>query len=387
MANPHADPFAPDVIALDGRFGPLSGLVTRLSALPVDKLLIYLVDQVDARLLPELGRQFSLSGLEGWNLARTDDERRALIRRSIALHRKKGTPWALREACKAAGFAVDIVEQVDQRRRYAMLEPVRLNGTWRLGPQGVRLRALDILTNMPQLQSWAQFLVRINLADFTLAEHMAALRAVVDEWRPVSRQPVWLLWLLLFARHTIEARASLSVQITSTRLHPWGNLSLSGYADAGWRLGADGAGVRLPAPFGFALGRVHGVIAGPKLAATRVRHGVRVRLATAAGLVPSLQTLAAEPVPFVRPPHRLFWAHRRLGGGWRLASARLNGGWRVGAAGARLWGQRMHECRRLNGGWRLSSTEPVRAPAGLHLSGLWRLGAARSAQISIRRVL
>lgn len=88
---PH-DPVAPDVIALDARFGPLSALVPRLQDLPVEKLLVYLVDAVDAQLLLELGRQFHLTGLEGWRLANTDEARRRLIKRSIALHRKKGTP-------------------------------------------------------------------------------------------------------------------------------------------------------------------------------------------------------------------------------------------------------------------------------------------------------
>ena len=116
------DPVAPDVIALDPRFGPLSALVTRLSDLPVEKLLVYLVDAVDAQLLPELGRQFHLTGLEGWRLANTDEARRRLIKRSIALHRKKGTPWAVREALKPVGVNVEIIEQADQRAAYAALK-------------------------------------------------------------------------------------------------------------------------------------------------------------------------------------------------------------------------------------------------------------------------
>jgi len=207
MANPHADPFAPDVIALDGRFGPLSGLVTRLSALPVDKLLIYLVDQVDARLLPELARQFSLSGLEGWSLARTDDERRALIRRSIALHRKKGTPWALREALKAAGLAgLDIDERL----------PVnRFDGTLAFG--GAQTYSA---------YNWAQFrLTAVAGDDQPISAAQTALMVqVVNEWKPMRSH-------LVDVQHRVQSQDRVTASealrksgaLSSQDQHLWGH--------------------------------------------------------------------------------------------------------------------------------------------------------------------
>ena len=385
MAEWFADPVAPDVIALDARFGPLSGLVTRLSGLPVEKLLVYLVEQVDARLLPELGRQFHVSGLEGLSLAATDDERRALVRRAIALHRKKGTPWAVREALRPLGVAVEIIEQADQRRAYAQLAPDFVNGGWRLDG-ATRLRALDRQTYIPQVQHWAQFLVRMNLADVAEAGRLPMIKALVDEWKPASRHAIWQLWLQLTAQHSVSARAGVHARLPSSRLHPWGSRSLSGYADAGWRLGADGLGVGLPAPFGFVLGRVHGAVAGARLAAGRVGHGVSVRLATAAADVFRREVLAAEPVLEVRPPARLFWRRRRLDGAWRLNAQRLDGR-RLGAAGLRLAGQRFFDCRRLDGGWRLAGAAAVVPAARLRLSGGWRVGGVRCPEFSVRRVL
>ena len=386
MADLLPDPVAPDVIALDGRFGPLSGLVTRLSALPVEKLLVYLVDQVDARLLPELGRQFHVTGLEGWGIAATDDARRALVRRAIALHRKKGTPWAVREALKPVGAAVEIIEQLDQRRAYAALDPDLVNGDWCLDG-AVRLRALDRQTYIPQVQHWARFLVRMNLADVSEAGRLEQIKALVNEWKPVSRHAVWQLWMALLARHHVSAQAGVHARLPSTRLLPWENLSLSGYSDARWRLGADGLAVRLPAPFGFAIGRVHGAIPGARMAPGRVRHGISARLAVAAGDVFRREILSSEPVRETLPAPSLFWRRRRLDGAWRLEVTRLGGGRRLGAPGFRLGGQRFFDCRRVDGAWRVAVASEVVQPARLRLTGFWRVGGVRCPEFCVRRIL
>lgn len=380
------DPVAPDVIALDARFGPLSALVTRLSDLPVEKLLVYLVDAVDAQLLPELGRQFHLTGLEGWRLANTDEARRRLIKRSIALHRKKGTPWAVREALKPVGVNVEIIEQADQRAAYAALNPHLLDGSWALDG-AVALRPLDRMTYIPQVQHWAQFLVRMNLAEVSEAGALPLIKALVEEWKPASRHAIWQLWLALVAQHKVTATAGLRAFLQSTRLYPWENRSLSGYADAGWRLGKDGEGVRLDGrPFGFALGRVHGAVPGYRLRHGRVRGEVSARLPVAVAPVFRPEVLPVDPVVQVLPPARLFWRQRRLDGGWRLSAARLDGGRRVGEVGFRLWGQRFFDCRRLDGAWGLGARVLLPEPARLRVSGLWRLGGMRCPEFSVRKV-
>lgn len=68
--------------------------------------MVYLVDICDSSVLPYLADQFDIEGLSGFEVASNDDERRELIKRSIALHKFIGTPWAIREACKTVGFPV-----------------------------------------------------------------------------------------------------------------------------------------------------------------------------------------------------------------------------------------------------------------------------------------
>jgi len=73
--------------------------------------LVYLVDTCDASLLPWLAEQFDVDGLRGLSFAQNDDEIRELIKNSIAVHKRIGTPWALREACRLIGFPVIVLEE------------------------------------------------------------------------------------------------------------------------------------------------------------------------------------------------------------------------------------------------------------------------------------
>ncbi|WP_177142589.1 phage tail protein I [Variovorax sp. YR216] len=68
-----------------------------------------------AELLPWLSWTLSV---EGWSDARSDDARRAVILDSINIHRRKGTPWAIRALIRALGFGeITIIERIGGIRR------------------------------------------------------------------------------------------------------------------------------------------------------------------------------------------------------------------------------------------------------------------------------
>ncbi|MBV7529045.1 phage tail protein [Chitinophaga sp. sic0106] len=67
--------------------------------------LVYIVDDIDPRLLPFLAEQFDVLGYKGFRMAQTDSDRREVIKRAIELHRYKGTEWAIKEALKSIGFS------------------------------------------------------------------------------------------------------------------------------------------------------------------------------------------------------------------------------------------------------------------------------------------
>ncbi len=76
---------------------------------------VYILSRIDE--LPEpvldlLAWQFHV---EGYDLARTVEEKRALVKSAIELHRYKGTPWAVKQALSSLGFSADL----DEWFRYA----------------------------------------------------------------------------------------------------------------------------------------------------------------------------------------------------------------------------------------------------------------------------
>lgn len=91
----------------------------RFAAIPLEVILVYLIDIVQADALPVLGQQFDVMGYKGWLLAATEAEKRDLIKKAIELHRRKGTPWAVKEAIKRFGYDnVQIDERLDDLLNY-----------------------------------------------------------------------------------------------------------------------------------------------------------------------------------------------------------------------------------------------------------------------------
>jgi|YNPMSStandDraft_2_1061718.scaffolds.fasta_scaffold01707_3 phage tail P2-like protein len=350
------DRLAPDVIALDARFAPLAEATQRIERLPLDGLLTYLVETVPAAFLPELGRQFHISPMEGWQFVSTDADRRRLIREAIALHRRKGTPWALRRALAQIGVEAEIIEPADQRRIYTAFNPLLVNGSWRLDGTHT-LRPIERLAAVPQLQHWASFFVRINLATAASAD-LALLRQVVREWAPVSRHPILLEWLALIAQQHTLADHHLRLDKRLCVPYAWPGEQLHGCPKRAWRLGRDGDAVRLPAAFGsFRVGERRGAVAGRLLAARRAQGWQAVRK-TCAAWAWRRETLPPDPQA----------VRRRLDGSWRIGAAL-----RIGRF-------------RLDGRPLTHASFTDTPPARLRLSGQWQLGQPRTPLFEMRSI-
>lgn len=76
----------------------------RLAAIPLEKLLIYIIETCDAQALPYLARQFNVLGNRGWRWADTEQKKRDLLKRAIKMQRKEGTEFAVKEALKVIGI-------------------------------------------------------------------------------------------------------------------------------------------------------------------------------------------------------------------------------------------------------------------------------------------
>jgi phage tail P2-like protein len=72
---------------------------------------LYDVDECPPAFLPYLAWMLSV---DFWEMAITDGQRRELIRNAITWHKKRGTPWAIKQALQALG-----IEQVQLNERPA----------------------------------------------------------------------------------------------------------------------------------------------------------------------------------------------------------------------------------------------------------------------------
>ena len=88
----------PDIAALD------VAIMQYLQAIPLEKLLVYDIDNITADALEVLAAQFDVLGYKGLRMAITEQDKRNLIKKAIELHKYKGTKWALKEAMRSIGF-------------------------------------------------------------------------------------------------------------------------------------------------------------------------------------------------------------------------------------------------------------------------------------------
>lgn len=102
--------FLPAPLAKDPHYEALEKLLERSLKLDLTRLLIYWLDMVEASALPHLAQQLHILGLEGWDYAVTESQKRELLKQAVELHRYKGTPWAVRQGLKRIDPNLDIEE-------------------------------------------------------------------------------------------------------------------------------------------------------------------------------------------------------------------------------------------------------------------------------------
>lgn len=82
----------------------------RFKDLDLECILISIIDNLPSDALPHLAEQYHVTGNEGWLQCRNDDEKRDLIKRSIEVHRYKGTKYALKKIFDMFGLEGEINE-------------------------------------------------------------------------------------------------------------------------------------------------------------------------------------------------------------------------------------------------------------------------------------
>lgn len=156
--------------------------------------------------LPWLAWALHVSDSEGWKLAATTDQRRALIAKSITLHKKKGTPWSIKETLKAAGFNdLDIQEHLPQNR---------YDGT--IGHAGAEYY---------NAYGWAQFRVTADAGDDQpiSAANTARVVETINEWKPARCHLVDVQYRASVTETLSSSEATtVAAELAQEDSHLWG---------------------------------------------------------------------------------------------------------------------------------------------------------------------
>lgn len=73
----------------------------------------FVFDNVDVRLLPLLAEMFHITGNEGWNLCKTEKQKRELLKKAFMLHKIKGTKQAIKNVLATLDLKGDVTEWFD----------------------------------------------------------------------------------------------------------------------------------------------------------------------------------------------------------------------------------------------------------------------------------
>lgn len=95
----------------DERMIAAESAIKRLHSLDLSSLDLYNIDEVPSEVLYHLADHFNVLGYRGWLLAKTDEQRRTLIKRSAELHKTAGTPFAVKRSLDTVGYPnAEIIE-------------------------------------------------------------------------------------------------------------------------------------------------------------------------------------------------------------------------------------------------------------------------------------
>lgn len=286
--------------------------------LPVPIRELWSVEDCPEHMLPWLGWTL---GADFWALADTPRKRRDLIKNAIAWHKKRGTPWAVKQALAAFGYEVEkLLEQGEYRTRWLAAGGKVLDGSWIADgsyelswtadlPDDSDLRRLS-------LGHWAEYAIRVSSSESWSRDDQVRVRQIAEMYAPARSQLVAIIGSLLMRfdcrvrMHAMRYRLNLDFKRCQT-LSIHGRRTLSGcwaigggtqtnYLD-GWLLNnlVTLDGQRATSGFDWAAGQM----------------GLHTTLRMHQGYA-----MSAAPAPV-----RLCGLRRTLAGGWHLGEKTLTG--------------------------------------------------------------
>lgn len=179
--------------------------------LPVELRTLWSAEHCPAAFLPYLAWALSV---DFWDMATTEAQQRALIAGAIAWHRKRGTPWAIKQALAAIGYPVlELVEQAEYHRAWVSAGGRTLDGSWSLDASATLLppEAGGAVVRRTALNHWAEYAIRLNAVDGAWSrEQQDRIRRIAEAYAPARSRLVAIIT-------SLSTRFGRPVQVTSLR--------------------------------------------------------------------------------------------------------------------------------------------------------------------------
>ena len=141
----------------------------RFSALDLNVLTIYNIDNLPSDVLPHLAEQYHITGNEGWKFCKNEQEKRELIKNAIKLHKYRGTKYAILKALEVINIKANLLEWFEYGG-----EPFRFKISLDMSSSydsELELQIFDLINENKNVRSWLENL-SVHLkrdASFTIA--------------------------------------------------------------------------------------------------------------------------------------------------------------------------------------------------------------------------
>lgn len=146
----------------------------------VYKLLIYpRIDSLSEEVLDLLAWQFHI---EGWEMAETEEEKRALIKKAIELHKYKGTKWAVEKVLELLKLKGEVKEWFQYNGQPYRFKVEVTSATKEFNAKRVQL-LYELINEHKNVRSWLEDLILIYLSKLGLWHQSSAVGESFTEAR------------------------------------------------------------------------------------------------------------------------------------------------------------------------------------------------------------
>ena len=162
-----------------------------------------------------------------------------MIKEFVAWHQIKGTKAGILGLLGVLGYNnVEIIEYHEARQAYLDAGMLFADGTWLVTGNSPKIiqRSYDV-SGWPDIPHWAQFAVKLDLAEAARPEWLNEIKWAIEEMKPVRAWPIWFYIMKL------SLDMSLLIQCTMPRLYALMQaqniIPGAGSVDGSWTVGPD----------------------------------------------------------------------------------------------------------------------------------------------------